>query len=111
MESQGSGNWRCVVYQKANGQSIAGGSGAFTLSYDSGDQTITSGGALTLAHGLGATPKIIQALLHCSTAEAGYTAGDFLFINPDIQGTQNPSGRGAFVVPDATNLNIRFGSD
>lgn len=82
--------------------------------YDSevvaGLQTITTAGALTLAHGLGAAPKFIQTLLKCTTAEHGYSIGDYLFI--DTTGTDNGATggvpTGVSIVPDATNLNVRF---
>lgn len=64
----------------------------------SADQTITLAGALTLAHGLGVAPRVVQALLVCVTAEAGYSAGDVITL-----ATRPPTIR-----PDATNLNIRY---
>lgn len=78
----------------------------FAAAYDSGDQTITAAGALTLAHSLGAAPKIVQCLLHCSSTELNYSAGDFVVIGPTGADSSNT---GVSVVPDATNLNIRFG--
>lgn len=36
----------------------------------------TAGGVLTVAHGLGATPKIFRVLLECATADVGYAVGD-----------------------------------
>jgi hypothetical protein len=81
----------------------------FTSSYTSSAQTITSAGSLALAHGLGAMPTLIQLRLKCTTAEFNYSVDDELIINPGISttGTQN---RGVAVVPDSTNVNIRFGS-
>lgn len=78
--------------------------------YESAQQTITAGGALTLAHGLGAAPKLIQMVAQCIVAEQGYVVGDEVFINPSTGAVGN-FGQGLSVVPDATNLNIRFGSD
>ncbi|WP_210236051.1 hypothetical protein, partial [Mesorhizobium sp. M1D.F.Ca.ET.234.01.1.1] len=57
----------------------------FTKSYDSGNQTITAGGSLTLAHGLGSQPKLILAYLKCVTGEQNYTAGDELLIGGNVQ--------------------------
>ena len=80
-----------------------------TKYYQSSDQTITSGGSLTLAHRLGVEPIFIQVVLKCITAEAGYSVGDKLFINPNL--SKNTTGnQGVVVVPDATNLNIKFGN-
>lgn len=66
----------------------------------SADQTITLAGALTLAHGLGAAPRITGVRLVCQTAELGYSIGDTVQVEGDI----------ASNVPDATNLNIRYRS-
>lgn len=77
--------------------------------YTSSDQTITSGGALTLAHGLGAIPLDIKIFLVCVTGELGYTAGDILLVNPSVS-TVLGTNKGLSIVPDATNLNIRMGS-
>ncbi len=85
-----------------------------TKYYQSSEQTIGSGGSLTLAHGLlahglGVEPIFIQVVLKCITAEAGYSVGDKLFINPNL--SKNTIGnQGVVIVPDATNLNIRFGN-
>ncbi|WP_287323717.1 hypothetical protein [Mesorhizobium sp.] len=77
----------------------------FVKSYESSQQTITSGGSLTLAHGLGVTPKLYLAVLQCTTAEKGYSIGD------EVAALTIPvDSRGVSIVPDATNLNIRYGS-
>lgn len=91
-------------------QAESGGSAVFTDSYDSGNQTITAAGSLTLAHSLGAKPKLVQCILKCTTAEDGYSIGDEVIINAGIVGDDETVSRGVSVVPDATNLNIRFGS-
>ncbi len=81
---------------------------AFTKSYTSTAQTITSGGTLTLAHGLGVVPSLIQIQLKCIDAggEAGYAQNDVAIIGPAINGL----GAGQFlvIVPDATNINVRY---
>jgi hypothetical protein len=64
----------------------------------SADQTITTSGALTLAHGLGVAPRMTFVSLVCQTAELGYSVGDIVQLEGD-----NTS-----CVPDATNLNIRY---
>lgn len=76
--------------------------------YHSSAQTISSGGALTLAHGLSAKPKLVQPYLVCVTDEAGYVVGDELFVG--TAGNRPSSSTGASVVSDAVNLNIRFGN-
>lgn len=80
----------------------------FTAKYESTGQTITAGGALTLAHGLGRKPQLIQCYLKCTTANLGYSVGDEVFIPNMVP--YSTSSAGQIVVPDTTNLNIRFGS-
>lgn len=82
----------------------------FQKAYESAQQTITSGGALTLAHGLGVKPKLYQAFLQCTTADIGYSIGDEVAINPHLN-SDNTNAKGLVIVPDATNLNIRYGND
>lgn len=77
--------------------------------YESPQQTITSGGALTLSHGLVARPKLVQTTIVNVTAEAGYTAGQEI-----VFGTYYDDGasvRGASILIDETNLTIRFSSN
>ena len=78
--------------------------------YNSGNQTITAGGLLTLAHGLGAEPILIQAWLKCLTAEFNYSIGDKLYVPGSLSNSVSDS-KGISVVPDSTNLVIRFGAD
>lgn len=83
------------------------GDQVFSKGYTSAQQTITSAGALTLAHGLGSKPKAVEIFLVCQTAEGGYSIGDEVFATWHMD-TSN--GRGIAIVSDATNLNCRFGS-
>ena len=76
--------------------------------YTSGQQTITSGGGLTLAHGLGSTPNIFQTVLVCVGAEHGYSTGDQLQVPLFFDNGTSTFGVG--IVADATNLNVRFGN-
>ena len=80
----------------------------FTESYTSADQTITSGGSLTLAHGLSGQPKLIQLYLEAQSSTLGYSADDQVLIHAG--GQEAGSNRGIALWPDATNINIRFGS-
>lgn len=79
----------------------------FTAYYESSQQTITAAGALTLAHGLGRKPILVKIVLQCTTAEYNYSIGDE--VTEFIPGWGSAS-RGITVTPDATNLNVRFGS-
>jgi hypothetical protein len=83
--------------------------GVFSASYTSAEQTITAGGALTLAHSLGAMPSLVQARLVCKSAEDGYSIGDEVIVNNHTNAAANQS-LGQSIEPDATNLNVRFGA-
>jgi len=80
---------------------------AFSESFESAEQTVTPGGSLTLAHGLSAEPSHIQAFMVCKTAEDGYSIGDKVLLGM-CSGTT--AARGVSLVPDSTNINVRFGS-
>ncbi len=82
---------------------------AFSTQFTSAEQTITAAGALTIAHGLSAKPELVTLTLICKTAESNYSIGDELLqmLGSDMSGVNH----GVSVVPDATDLNIRFGSD
>lgn len=82
----------------------------FTESFTSSPQTITSGGSLTIAHGLSTIPTVVYAYLTCLTAEYGYSIGDVLIVSTAKLSTSAFDNVGMSVVPDSTNLNIRFGS-
>ena len=74
--------------------------------FTSSNQTITVAGSLTLAHGLGVSPGQVWYDLVCVTAELGYTAGQRI-VAQAVTG-KNGAGPGLTIVPDATNLNVRF---
>ena len=69
--------------------------------YQSADQAITTQGLLVLAHGLGVTPTLLQGYLKCITAEQGYSVGD-------ITPVRFNDSSAASIVPDATNITVRF---
>lgn len=79
----------------------------FSKSFASAEQTITTGGALTLAHGMAVVPKIVFLELVCTTADAGYSVGDKLAIG--FTGAVN-SNSGVNITYDATNIYARYGS-
>lgn len=83
----------------------------FTSEFVSSNQTIpAAGGLLTVAHGLGARPKLVQLWMICTTAANGYSVGDELLIDTgfftDGANSRNPQ----IYVDDTTNINIRAGS-
>lgn len=86
--------------------------GSGVPAYTSAGQTITAAGSLTLAHGLGSSPTLVSITLQCTSSELGYSTNDIVFAAASLgsQSTASANDSGASVVPDATNLNVRFGS-
>ena len=96
------------------------------ISFKSAVQAITSGGTLTLPHGIqrqgvAAIPQFVQAYLQNVTPEANYIVGDIVpvnifpiyrytlgidFVGQTFSLTEIPYG--CYVLPDATNLNVKF---
>ena len=74
------------------------------------DQTITDGGTLTIAHGLGAVPKFVQHFLVCQTANNGWAVNDVVTPMEVSQGNPTNGGIGVCVKVDATNLTVYYGS-
>lgn len=85
--------------------------GPFSEKFTSADQTITFGGSLTIAHGLSSEPWGVQAILECQTTEGGYSVNDKVFINVAGNKLSTTEQVGLSVVPDSTNLNIRYGGN
>lgn len=83
-----------------------GATGSSGTPFTSADQTITSAGLLTLAHGLAGTPTLFQARLKCVTGQNNWIAGDQVIINNHIMATN----KGQAIYADATNVYIRFAS-
>ena len=82
----------------------------FTKSYESAEQAITANGALTLAHGLGAEPKIVVAVFVCKTAELGYSVGDKLQY-ASSNASSGSQDRGIVIVATSTNIEVRYGAN
>jgi hypothetical protein len=76
----------------------------------SSEQTITAAGSLTLPHGLGVAPTLFQLFLICKTAELNYSVNDEVPISVSSFTTSVGDNYGVQMTPDATNLNLRFGS-
>jgi hypothetical protein len=74
--------------------------------YFSGDQTITSGGGHTLAHGLGVKPVKVWGELLCTTASGGYAPGDI--INMGVHYHDGTNMRNAVIRIDATNIVVQY---
>lgn len=81
-----------------------------TRQFVSSNQTITSAGSLTIAHGLGVAPQIVEINLICLTAQNGYAVNDVINVNPAFNGN-GAGNKGVSITYDATNIYLRFGSD
>lgn len=79
----------------------------FQNSFTSAEQNIASVGLLTIPHGLGSIPSLVQMQLICKTAEFGYSIGDILLmpIAPDL------SNHGLSAEINTTNILVRIGSN
>ena len=76
-----------------------------TPQYTSAEQTITAGGLLTLAHGLGAKPSFVQTFIRCKVADSGYAIGDEVDVP---NGISDGGNRANSLFSDATNISYRF---
>lgn len=76
--------------------------------FQSADQTITSGGLLTLSHGLGRTPIMFNAFIKCTTTEAEYSVGDITPVNLGGHPFGSSTITGVSITADATNIYIRY---
>jgi hypothetical protein len=90
----------------ATGFQLSGTALPLVREYVSADQTIIAAQQLTLAHGLGAMPEMVQLRLKCTTAEHGYSIGDELMISA---GEQN-ADIGISVVATSTSIVVRYGA-
>lgn len=93
------------TWQNQSGASVTTLPAGFT----STQQTILAASQLTIAHGLGAVPRVVNAWVIAQNSVLGYTAGDELYIN---LGDDNGSvaSEGASVIRTTTNLIVRFGA-
>ena len=73
--------------------------------YFSGNQSISGGGSLVLAHGLGVRPKRVLIELICTTADIAYSIGDV--VPYSVQTCDGVTTYGVGCVVDATNLTVR----
>jgi hypothetical protein len=71
---------------------------------------IVSGATTITAHGLGASPSLIQLRLVNVTGEHGYTTGNEYMVNWNSLSDSASDGYGAAITPDATNLRVRYGN-
>lgn len=79
----------------------------FTKEFISSQQVITAGGSLSIAHGLGTKPKLIDVTIICLVADGGYAIGAEL--NVTYSDANGASSYGVGVDRGATNLSLKFG--
>ncbi|MFU6379092.1 phage tail protein [Metapseudomonas otitidis] len=82
----------------------------FTKEFVSPAQSFVAGGLLTLAHGLGAAPKVITGELVCLVAEAGYSVGDVVYVGVELEIGASVH-YGMAIRKTATDLVVRIGGN
>lgn len=104
---------RCTAYQPASGAPVSGAS-VLTVTYDSGEQTITTSGELDLTHSLGAIPKVVMFTAKCLTGELGFSVGDELYLGGNgnaYNGAGSSNRQGFSATLTATKIYIRFSDE
>jgi hypothetical protein len=77
--------------------------------YDSGQQSITSGGSVSLAHGLGVQPSIVNYFFHCTISQGSYSIGDEIQTSAKTH-SGGATGQGFDVLLTGSNINIYYGN-
>lgn len=112
VRGESSGVVRVVNYMRADGSAVAGGGGLFTEQYESPAQTIVYDSNYTLSHGLSGTPKLVQAVVKCTSADAGFSVGDELMLNGNLFYTSNSLfSSGVATVATATQIKARINNN
>lgn len=73
--------------------------------FTSSNQTITAGGLITVAHGLGVVPDLIDFELYCAVADDGWGVGDV--IKASLNATTTASSRASALYTDSVNVYMR----
>jgi hypothetical protein len=81
----------------------------FKEAYESTELVITSSGLISLAHGMGSSPKGVVGYLINKVAEHGYTVGDTVIVPLSIVSSSGIDNSGAQVKVDASNIDLRYG--
>lgn len=71
--------------------------------FTSSEQTVTADTVLSVAHGLGAKPSLVQVALICKTADLGYSVDDEVLAGGN---TSDASDTGITIALDTTNVVI-----
>lgn len=78
--------------------------GVISKGYESAEQTVTTGGALTLPHGMGVKPKFVTLEIICKIAESTFLVNQTY----EMAVTSNNEARGAAIRKDATNIYVQY---
>lgn len=76
--------------------------------YESGPLAITAAGRLTLTHGLGVRPTLMQAVARCRVATNGFTVGQETVVTQPVDSNQANTTRGCQLTADTTNIIVQF---
>lgn len=74
-----------------------------------GPYAITNANTITVAHGLGAVPKLVWVTLRCKTADLGYAVGDEVDLTTYASVTPTLSSSGYATAKNATNVIVQIG--
>ena len=88
----------------------SGGGGGFSPDptvFESEPQTITIGGTLTIPHGLGSAPIMVQPSIECVSADSNYSVGDRVVISMNMTDSIDIN-RFTSVYWDATNIKVKY---
>lgn len=77
--------------------------------YDSGQQTITFGGSVSLTHNLGIPPNFSHMILHCTSTDASYSAGDEVQFT--MTGDSAVASEGITLLLSSTNAIIYYATN
>tara|TARA_R110000751_G_scaffold271365_2_gene371275 strand:- start:117303 stop:118148 length:846 start_codon:yes stop_codon:yes gene_type:complete len=100
---------RAFTAQRVKQAIVALAGGVFNGYYESPEQTIDEGGLITLAHALGAVPKLVQIDLKCVSNDQGYVVDDIVVINHNLS-TNGNYNRGISIRKDGDYIYVRTGS-
>jgi len=74
--------------------------------FTSAEQTITSAGTITVTHGLGVVPDLVETYAICKTAEQGFAVGDLVRV--EFTGSSTTVTRANSIWADNTSLRVRY---
>jgi hypothetical protein len=75
----------------------------------SGLLSISQAGQQVFAHGLSASPDLVEIILVCNTNDQQYVAGDEVVYSPSNGNSGNNADKGVSILRDVTNVTIRYG--